>query len=305
MFKITNCALISINKNYHCAICLLDIVIFDLEWNGVYNKAYKRVFNEIIEIGAVKCNSDLQILGTFEQMIKPSVNDKIDTKIVKLTGISDSDVKRGVDYKTAFEAFNRFAGNAIFTTFGMTDLHVLCENNHHHYGDNDVPIREYYFDVQDYLTKRLRPTKHQNQLGLQFVADKLDIDTSPYNVHRALDDSLLTLNCFRKAFDKKFLQGFLRKVSKDFFERLMYKDLVISDINDPNVDLSEFNFICPDCRLPLKRTSEIKYTCKFFSAGFCCTNCKKRYNGMVRFTMCFDNIAIRKKFFEIKNEETN
>ena len=49
----------------------MDFVILDLEWNGSYSKKIKGYINEIFEFGAVRINSDMQIIDTFSMLIKP------------------------------------------------------------------------------------------------------------------------------------------------------------------------------------------------------------------------------------------
>ena len=43
----------------------MNFVILDLEWNPSYSKKLKGFINEIIEFGAIKVNSDLEIIDTF------------------------------------------------------------------------------------------------------------------------------------------------------------------------------------------------------------------------------------------------
>ena len=43
----------------------MNYIIMDLEWNNTYCKKKKGFMNEIIEIGAVKLNSNLDIIDTY------------------------------------------------------------------------------------------------------------------------------------------------------------------------------------------------------------------------------------------------
>ena len=40
----------------------MNFIIFDLEWNNAYNYKLKRGMNEIIEIGAVKLDENLDVV---------------------------------------------------------------------------------------------------------------------------------------------------------------------------------------------------------------------------------------------------
>ena len=56
-------------------------VILDLEWNGTYSRRIKGFINEIIEFGAVKVDESLDILDTYEALVRPQVGKKISGKI--------------------------------------------------------------------------------------------------------------------------------------------------------------------------------------------------------------------------------
>lgn len=43
----------------------MQYIVADLEWNGAFSKKAHGYFNEIIEIGAVKLDSQLQPAGGF------------------------------------------------------------------------------------------------------------------------------------------------------------------------------------------------------------------------------------------------
>ena len=47
----------------------MNFIIFDLEWNNAYNYKLKHGMNEIIEIGAVKLDENLDVVDTFKQLI--------------------------------------------------------------------------------------------------------------------------------------------------------------------------------------------------------------------------------------------
>lgn len=49
----------------------MEYIIFDLEWNNAFNYRTQKGINEIIEIGAVKLNDNLEVIDTFKQLIYP------------------------------------------------------------------------------------------------------------------------------------------------------------------------------------------------------------------------------------------
>ena len=58
----------------------MNYIVFDLEWNQPidYGQHSKRALSfEIIEIGAVKLSEDFELLGSFDEFIKPVVYKKL------------------------------------------------------------------------------------------------------------------------------------------------------------------------------------------------------------------------------------
>lgn len=55
-------------------------IIMDLEWNNSYMKSAQRFVNEIIEVGAVKLDENLNTVSTFSEIIKPVLSKKTSFK---------------------------------------------------------------------------------------------------------------------------------------------------------------------------------------------------------------------------------
>ena len=70
----------------------------DLEWNGAYSRKAHGYFNEIIDIGAVKLDSDLRELDRFQAVIKPSISRKLSDIVQNLTHIEPEELDRGVTF---------------------------------------------------------------------------------------------------------------------------------------------------------------------------------------------------------------
>ena len=74
----------------------MDYVVLDLEWNQASDSrdARNRLLTfEIIEIGAVKLNSRMEIVDTFEELIRPQVYDTMHHITEKLIGIHMKDLR--------------------------------------------------------------------------------------------------------------------------------------------------------------------------------------------------------------------
>ena len=86
----------------------MNYIVFDLEWNqSPRGKAgeVKGLPFEIIEIGAVKLDNNLNELDRFCSFIKPAVYTKINTEVKKLTDITNDMVYEGVEFPEAIKAF--------------------------------------------------------------------------------------------------------------------------------------------------------------------------------------------------------
>ena len=47
----------------------MNYIVMDLEWNNAYLKSAHSFVNEIIEVGAVKLDANLQTVATFSKFI--------------------------------------------------------------------------------------------------------------------------------------------------------------------------------------------------------------------------------------------
>lgn len=68
----------------------MNYIIFDLEATCWENDRTKQ--NEIIEIGAVKLDENLAVIGEFQTFIKPKLNPILSDFCKKLTSISQEEV---------------------------------------------------------------------------------------------------------------------------------------------------------------------------------------------------------------------
>ena len=78
----------------------MEYIVFDLEFNqGFDKKLNKTVSNEkcpfeIVQIGAVKLNSNLEMIDTFNSFVKPNIYKEIHPFIKKMTNITNEDVSQ-------------------------------------------------------------------------------------------------------------------------------------------------------------------------------------------------------------------
>lgn len=273
----------------------MQYVIFDLEWNNVYGRKINSFINEIIEIGAVKLDEDLNEISTFSCFVKPSIGKKLRGSVKKLTNITNDDVLGGEPFTQAFSDFRKWIGSqpTLILTWGDGDIRVLIENYKYLNGIAFIPFLTDYVDLQSFVQRRVKTEKGQ-QIGLGKAAESLGIDDTTFSHHRALDDSKLSAECFKKVFDFNELQNYIRPCGTDFYAKLAFKPYPISNLKNPLVDKKQLVYTCPDCRVNAQRLKEWKYSNRFFRTIFKCPYCGNMTKVSVRFMKMYDRVDVKK-----------
>ncbi|MCH5303362.1 MAG: exonuclease domain-containing protein [Ruminococcus sp.] len=276
----------------------MDIIILDLEWNGSYSKKVHHYVNEIIEIGAVKVDENLEKKDTFSMLVKPEIGKKLSSHIVSLTHIDNKELfECGVSFKEATEKFTEFARGSVILTWGTSDVLTLMDNYNFFTGDSEIPFLKRYCNLQEYCEYMLDVHNPASQLGLQTCADMLSIENDEEDLHRAYADAILSLKCLKKIYNKKKFEKYISKADDEFYRRITFKNKQITDINNPLVDKSQLYFICDDCGIRVEQLTHFKVKNKNFVAKFRCPKCRKQFNGRVSMRLKFDGITIKKKTF--------
>jgi DNA polymerase III subunit epsilon len=98
-------------------------VVFDLETTG-----FSAIWNEIIEVGAIRVDVDSDIHDTFQALVKPLK--RIPKRITTINGISQEMVDRdGEPLQTVMEEFAAFIGSLPLVSFNAEfDIRFLRES---------------------------------------------------------------------------------------------------------------------------------------------------------------------------------
>lgn len=196
----------------------MHYIIFDLEWNQgneQIEKQQKEIPFEVIEIGAVRMNSQMEICGSFHEVIRPQVYRGLHYMTRKLLGIDMKELAAGRPFPEVMEQFLAWCGGEEgaeyrFGTWGPQDLTEL-QRNMRHYGMpplSEGPLK--FYDVQKLFSIAYEDKKSRR--NLEYAADFLKIDKNvPF--HRALSDAYYTAMIFAQIRDPQVLA----KVSFDVF----------------------------------------------------------------------------------------
>ena len=171
----------------------MDYVVLDLEWNQASDSrdARNRLLTfEIIEIGAVKLNSRMEIVDTFEELIRPQVYDTMHHITEKLIGIHMKDLSGCRTFDVVMKDFLAWCGeDFMFGTWGPQDLTEL-QKNMRFFGMEPLgkgPVR--FYDIQKLFSIAYEDQKVRR--SLEYAVDYLQIPKDiPF--HRAISDAVYT-----------------------------------------------------------------------------------------------------------------
>lgn len=280
-------------------------IVVDLEWNNAFSSKSKKAINEIIEIGAVKLDEDLNIRDTISTFIRPSVGKKLSKRVVEMTSITDADVAGGMSFINAVKLLKSWISkDDIVMTWGDTDIRVFLENCKEFSLGETIPFLGKYLDLQKYCQSRLDGSFTTQQLGLSAAAELLGIKDDKFFHHRALDDSLLSVECLKKVFDESALQKMAKDCDEVFYRKLNFRTHYILDINSPAIEPSALICVCDVCGERAKQLDDWKISCQAFQGTFKCQNCGRKFRKTVRFKQYFDHVAVSEKTHVIIKAKT-
>lgn len=175
----------------------MNYIVFDLEWNqSPYGKDFENpnLPFEIIEIGAVKLDSQFRQVETFHRIIKPHVYRRLHHRIREVIPLREKDLEKGVPFEQALYDFLAFAGSeSIFVTWGPIDLYELQRNMKYHDLLHLIKGPLHFYDAQKQFAIMYETMKSRRSLGYAVEYLHLEEDL-PY--HAALSDAIYTARVF-------------------------------------------------------------------------------------------------------------
>ena len=176
----------------------MNYIVFDLEMNNKWGSSV----HEIIEIGAVKINSNLETVDNFQSFIKPKTYTVISRIIRKKTKIRQEWVDRALSLPSVLEQFKNWIGEEDFILcgWGSDDLLALQRN----FKMNELAEPEYemlknYRDIQKSFIKLFQL---KNQVSLKNALEMVNVTPKHDIWHRAIYDAINTAQVFIEIYDK-------------------------------------------------------------------------------------------------------
>ncbi len=171
----------------------MNYIIFDLE--ATCDDKHK-IKNEIIEIGAVKINDNLEVVEEFQRFVRPVINIKLTDFCKNLTKISQQDVDDANTFDYVIQEFKEFIGdNYKLCSWGFYDKSQLLSDC------------EIHLENKNWIKNHIS-LKHQHQkinnlkkgLGMSgaLKMEKLVLEGTH---HRGIDDARNIAKIFIKNFN--------------------------------------------------------------------------------------------------------
>ena len=171
----------------------MNYIVLDLEWNQSSDgkeEESKLLPFEIVEIGAIRLNSERQMVSEFSELIKPQVYHEMHHITRKLIHLHMDQLEHGRPFAEVAEQFFDWCGKApVFCTWGAMDLTEL-QRNLSYYGMQTLADGPFPFlDVQKLFSIGFEDRKSRR--SLEYAIDYLKIEKDiPF--HRAFSDAYYT-----------------------------------------------------------------------------------------------------------------
>lgn len=179
-----------------------NYIVFDLEWNQGNegnNKLHKLLPFEIIEIGAVKCNENREIIDKFHSLIKPQVYKTMHFMTKRIVHLDMNSLSKEDDFTVVMQRFLDWCGDEpVFCTWGSLDL-IELQRNMEYYSMkplSDGPLK--FFDIQKMFSLSYEDGKKRS--SLETAVDFLKIEKDE-EFHRADSDAYYTALIFKNIKD--------------------------------------------------------------------------------------------------------
>lgn len=259
----------------------MGYVVIDLEFNNLSNitKYYPHFFNEnaelkninfdneIIEIGAVKLDKNINEVEKLKIFIKPTIFKKMNPKITEITHITGEMLSNGVSFVEGMDKLRDFIDDDdVLCSWAKDDVAELIKNAKYHDYEIMSWLRD-YIDIQEYATKVLAKKK---SLSLKNAVELLRINVEGNKLHDALYDSICTAKVFKRLFNGRII--------KNYIYREIYNTPVFTaqDLGKHKIQKEMINIKCPHCLNNLILEEDFKFFGWRFIGLYDCHKCKSK-----------------------------
>lgn len=178
----------------------MNYIVLDLEWNQCpQGKEYSvdKLNFEIIEIGAYKLDSELNLVDSFNELVKPQVYSEIHSIIGGIVKYTIEELNEKGDYfEFVIKRFLEWCGaDYIFCTWGCQDLTELQKNIRFYNLKYKFDYPLSYLDIQKLFSIKYEDGKSRR--SLEYAVEYMRVCKSiPF--HHAIDDVYYTTEILRR-----------------------------------------------------------------------------------------------------------
>lgn len=171
----------------------MKYIVLDFEWNQPLSRMRLitepvKLVGEIIQIGAVKLNSDFMPEDEIEINVKPSFYTTINEYVSRLTGITEEDLENSSSFPDAIIQFLEWCGDdCCFITWGPDDMSIIRSNMKIHNINPEILPKCY--NLQLIFNKQI--TGDNRQWALSDAMEKLNLPID-LTTHDAKNDAVFT-----------------------------------------------------------------------------------------------------------------
>lgn len=269
----------------------MNLIVLDLEWNQASGtRSNPLVPFEIIEIGAVKVNSDWEIEDEFAGLVKPLLYPRLHFKVREMLGYNENYLKKGKPFYSVCREFLKWCGESYrFVTWGEPDLEQL-QRNMEYYGVKKLPKPLLYYNLQAIYG---RACGLSAACSLEEAAERFGIPADrPF--HRAINDAWYTARILQAMGPEQVLDDYtfdtynnpknreeeLRRQTGDLYQ---YISREFSDKRNVVRDKEVMAIHCPLCRARVGK--KIKWFANNHSVYYCGGKCRSHgyFGGKMKF----------------------
>jgi inhibitor of KinA sporulation pathway (predicted exonuclease) len=285
----------------------MNYIVFDLEWNQCPDGKEKENRNlpfEIIEIGAVKLDSNYNRIAQFNEFIKPCVYKEIHFKTKEVIHVNMEELNTGRPFLEVCKSFLEWCGdNFIFATWGNMDLTELQRNMKYHGLKYEFEFPLKYYDIQKVFSLLFEESKTRRTLehAIDFLEINMDCE-----FHTAIADAEYTAKVLSIMNDKYLERNFSvdyynppkQKKDEIFLKYNNYSKYISIEFNtkeEAMLDREVISTKCNYCNKNMKR--KIKWFSNNAKVYYALCQCEK--HGYVKCKIRMKKSEID-KYFVIK-----
>ncbi|MBQ8719416.1 MAG: exonuclease domain-containing protein [Clostridia bacterium] len=289
-------------------------ITLDLEWNQAYaqkalavqKQLSSRLRGEVIQIGAVKLDEDMNPCGSYQIIVKPKYFKKLHRHVSQLTGITQEQMDVGTPLTEAAVRFKKWCGKSFaFLTWGPDDIPMLKEN--FHVNDIESAWLDRTYDLQKIFNTQTDGLSKQR--SLEYAMEYFDI---PQNLpaHDALNDAYFTALVAAKLNVGEGIKTYDSR-NGDYLEEETLGDadaggdgyVTIEELFDDEPIKSP---LCPVCKKPMRSTGKLLHSKgQRYTAPFKCQKDGEMLLSLKLYRNFNDTWRVKKTVYTATEERLN